>query len=666
MIFNTTGIENPLKYIKDGTNKSILLGDMANNVASGQYSVAEGYWTTASGGGSHAEGVQTIASVESAHAEGSNTTASGLYSHTEGQYTQASDSTAHAEGYYTTAASTAAHAEGNATTASGLHSHTEGYQTLASTVQAHAEGRETTASGQNSHAEGWYSIASGNYSHAEGFGTNATKSSAHTEGTGTTASGSGSHAEGWYSIASGNYSHAGGQGTIAGDIAQTSIGKYNATTTGTAFVIGGGTADNARKDIFSVDWDGNVEANGTIKADVWKTARNLTVGNQTVLVNGSGDYSWPNPLKIGYYGSDNANSNGWYKVMTISQTGYSDCNLNLLITSGFYIRATGLLYVHVRCNNGTVFDIQSVKWMYRYGFHTDDVYVKDNGNNTWSLYVYQRHDQYGRIQVQILTETNTSASQWNINLTSNTTKESAAPTGGVASSDGASLSLEGGTITGSINLKDSPTDASKTNNNISSTRWPTTLNVTDTVGRILGRVETIVNPNGSIGLHGYVRNYNTSGTQVAQKGIGMYMDKSGNLTYSVGDPANFRSAIGVTTPPSVNSEITVGTDNQTIASGSWKNIGSFSVPAGTYLITCGLLWGAHTTGIRTSAISTSSSTPDSYISCTSSNGMASVNIRQHITRIVSNSTTKTYYLIGYQNSGSALAIVARAQLTRLG
>lgn len=48
----------------------------------------------------------------------------------------------------------------------------------------------------------------------------------------------------------------------------------------------------------------------------WGTYRTLTIGNTTRSVNGSSDISWPNPLKIVYYGSDTANTNGWYKVGT--------------------------------------------------------------------------------------------------------------------------------------------------------------------------------------------------------------------------------------------------------------------------------------------------------------------------------------------------------------
>lgn len=109
------------------------------------------------------------------------------------------------------------------------------------------------------------------------------------------------------------------------------------------------------------------------------------------------------------------------------------------------------------------------------------------------------------------------------------------------------LPLSGGTITGELNRKCTNVDASKADNNISSTIWPTTFNVTDNNDRILTRKEAVIDPNGNISAYWYVRNYNTSGAQVGQKGIRITMDKSGNTTYTVDQAANFRSAIGAGT-----------------------------------------------------------------------------------------------------------------------
>ena len=198
-----------------GTNAVVIGND--NNIASGNYSVAEGY----------------------------NTTASDHYTHSEGYGTKATKGYTHAEGYKTSATAKAAHSEGNQTTASGLHSHSEGYVTTASGGNAHAEGARTVASGDNSHAEGEYTIAKGNYSHAEGRYTEVYGNQSHIEGfSSANASsvvsdlsestsedtiksawannkfalvlGNNAHGEGKDNLVLGAFSHAEGRNTIAG------------------------------------------------------------------------------------------------------------------------------------------------------------------------------------------------------------------------------------------------------------------------------------------------------------------------------------------------------------------------------------------------------------------------------------------------------------------
>ena len=234
-----------INYIIDAPDVDDLVGnvvqnDVAHNVATGGYALAEGDATTASGYASHAEGRKTNAEGRMSHAEGYNTTASGYYSHAEGSGTTASGYYSHAEGGGTSASAFYAHAEGSSTTASGNYSHAEGGGTSASALYAHAEGSGTTASGNYSHAEGRDTIASGNEAHAEGNGSNA----------------------------SGSYSHASGLNSIAQGYAQTVIGKNNiADVEGTgeiesgkyAFIIGNGRMSNSRSNALTVDWNGNVD-----------------------------------------------------------------------------------------------------------------------------------------------------------------------------------------------------------------------------------------------------------------------------------------------------------------------------------------------------------------------------------------------------------------------
>ncbi|MGL6199881.1 MAG: peptidase G2 autoproteolytic cleavage domain-containing protein [Lachnospiraceae bacterium] len=121
-----------------------------------------------------------------------------------------------------------------------------------------AVGEQTIASGENSHAEGLGATASGNNSHAEGFETTASGFASHAEGIETIASGYYSHAEGSDTQAIGSSSHAGGYGTIAQGNYQMAIGRYNIASDNNAFIIGNGTSNSARSNIFRVASNGDV------------------------------------------------------------------------------------------------------------------------------------------------------------------------------------------------------------------------------------------------------------------------------------------------------------------------------------------------------------------------------------------------------------------------
>ena len=150
-------------------------------------------------------------------------------------------------------------AVGTNTTASASNAHAEGSSTTASAAGAHAEGYDTVASGANgSHAEGYGSHAEGLASHAENNGA-ATGDYSHAEGGSTTASAIYSHAEGNHTAASGSSSHAEGAGTIATGSSQHAGGKYNIEDNSNTYaeIIGNGTADNARSNARTLDWQGN-------------------------------------------------------------------------------------------------------------------------------------------------------------------------------------------------------------------------------------------------------------------------------------------------------------------------------------------------------------------------------------------------------------------------
>jgi hypothetical protein len=155
--------------VKD--NGAIENGVFFNGGASGGFSHAEGYGTSAVGELSHAEGEVTTTNGFASHAEGYGAAANGDYSHAEGNETFANGAFSHAEGTSTLASGSYSHAEGNNTTAYGQASHAEGYNTTAYGQASHAEGQDTITYGPFTHAEGIATVAASEYAHTEGIQT---------------------------------------------------------------------------------------------------------------------------------------------------------------------------------------------------------------------------------------------------------------------------------------------------------------------------------------------------------------------------------------------------------------------------------------------------------------------------------------------------------------
>lgn len=113
-------------------------------------------------------------------------------------------------------------------------------------------------------------------------------------------------------------------------------------------------------------------------------------------------------------------------------------------------------------------------------------------------------------------------------------------------------------------------DASEPDNDVDTTRFPSTSNILDRVGRIITRFESVVSPNGKIGAKIYVRNYDQDGNRVGQKGIQFHMDKSGNLTYQIDDADAFRAAIntidqtGIQIPANADLNTYITADNYVV------------------------------------------------------------------------------------------------------
>ena len=268
-------------YTIDGRKYTVadcaeVFNDYENNIATGEYSRAEGKNTRALGGYSHAEGRNTIASGHYSHAEGYNTIAEGNYSHSEGYGTICGSPYQHVQGKYNIQDNNSKYAYilGNGTDNSNrsnviaidwngkiyVNNATTGVDVsndlqtkITSTNKLNSDLVDDTNQNNkfvtsaektkiaNALTEEVYNAgkqvitvnnigvnligeifnnysgnkATKNYSHAEGSVTTASGESSHAEGSGTTASGECSHAEGSYTTASGNTSHAEGSNTIA-------------------------------------------------------------------------------------------------------------------------------------------------------------------------------------------------------------------------------------------------------------------------------------------------------------------------------------------------------------------------------------------------------------------------------------------------------------------
>lgn len=202
-----TQVRNNLKFIGkslggktvtvDGANYTAsataeIFGDYENNIAVGDWSIAEGSGTVAKGRASHAEGAYSKALQDGCHVEGYQTKATGYWSHAEGEMTVVSSYASHAEGSYCTlpdgtkrygtASGYASHVEGGGCHATSSCSHVEGLATTASGAQAHAEGRYTIAAGGAQHVEGVANIedTEDKYIHIAGNGTFTNRSNAYT------------------------------------------------------------------------------------------------------------------------------------------------------------------------------------------------------------------------------------------------------------------------------------------------------------------------------------------------------------------------------------------------------------------------------------------------------------------------------------------------------
>ena len=164
----------------------------------------------------------------------------------------------------------------------------------------------------------------------------------------------------------------------------------------------------------------------------------------------SGDQTFPGykTLKLrakpsSIIGSDNENSDGWYKVATSTMSGYGNTNILYYVKNGYGKKeSAGILYFEMRSNNISI-DCQSCKWLVRGPGITSDMFRVVINGMVWTLYAYQPVDRWGRISITEISniDMNGNSPIYNITYYNSTTKETTEPDKTISSSDGGQVYL---------------------------------------------------------------------------------------------------------------------------------------------------------------------------------------------------------------------------------
>lgn len=223
---------------------------------------------------SFVSGGDNTVSGEHSHIEGKSNTAKGGYIHIEGQ-NNSTGSTSHHE-----------HVEGqsNMLTSSGGINHVEGRgNSLSKASLSHMENENNKVEGGTaSHVEGYSNTLDGNQSHVEGYNNTVAAHQSHVEGMNQVLSGTASHIENASNEGAGNYIHIEGYQNKSTVDCQHVQGKYNEPDTQNkyAHIVGGGTSDTNRKNIHTLDWEGNAAFAGDVNTGRFSVN---DLGNRTVI-----------------------------------------------------------------------------------------------------------------------------------------------------------------------------------------------------------------------------------------------------------------------------------------------------------------------------------------------------------------------------------------------
>lgn len=187
---------------------------------------------------------------------------------------------------------------------------------------------------------------------------------------------------------------------------------------------------------FTANQSSNVTANITVPTQTSE----LT--NNSGFITSSSDITGTAKLASGLkpvcaVGSDEANSNGWYKVATSTLSGWGNQNILYYIKGGYSNGFVGLLEMEMRSDNTSI-SCWKLNWVARHPNMTEGSVVLVVDGMSWTMYINNPSVRYGRVY---FTEISNRSIQGDgtyaiTYFDKNSTKESTAPTATYTSSDG--------------------------------------------------------------------------------------------------------------------------------------------------------------------------------------------------------------------------------------
>lgn len=268
------------------------------SVAMGRRNIVESAYGAAFGRNNEArfaafvEGNGNKALGDASHAEGNSTRATANYAHSEGNDTKATKSSAHAEGYKTEANGSASHAQGAQTKAEGDYSDASGYGTIATATAQSVVGRFNTADNNAMFIVGTgaddlnrknaFTVTNNSNVIVGPNSINPANKGSIAEGEGTYVGADYAHAAGLKTQALSKYSFAAGEGTKTMAKRQMAVGHYNAQDNDAYFIVGNGTSDEARSNVFTVRSDA-AYMNGSKIVNETKLNSEVNTLNQIII-----------------------------------------------------------------------------------------------------------------------------------------------------------------------------------------------------------------------------------------------------------------------------------------------------------------------------------------------------------------------------------------------